>query len=519
MAVLTYKGGKYRNLAGNKVFDGSRWQNMTSDSKIFIDGAWHNFSWAKAEVPSAPELPDWDSWQHLATEEPTSGTVRYMTPTGNGKKDGSSWSNAFSATQIHVALLSSADGDRLYLAEGYYGTLDRPLTANGTITMCGGFVEGDYAWGSRDAFNHPTYFKGDGYFAFAGAGTWNIDGVTFEEFKDTNIKASLTNVTSLNAGWTNGDVFTNCRFSGDGNCNVHGDKADTCYFSGNERGAVVLYVNEMHNSIVRKCAAGETIFWEAAIHLIGYSLENSVISEISCNAGGAIAISLHDCKLYNCTAKGSLGGTTNCHLHHCTEDNGSVHSGDSIRYSTVGTVEGSIVVDSTVFEACENSTLLNCNVRYNSKARSHTCLFANCDGRLNIINNCTVVNSNIEVDEGTSTVFWNNNGSIYGATNAQSAYYFNNKLTLGYDNSIARFVNTGYAPAIGIQDIGECPDPTLDPDGFAEYVASFGDWHPQPDSFLVGKGVYDSRYTTDLSGVERPNPPAIGAYEPKQENA
>lgn len=518
MAVLTYKGGKYRNLAGNKIFDGSRWQNMTSDSKIFLDGAWHNFSWGKAKVPSVPELPDWDSWEHLATEEPTSGTVRYMTPTGNGKHDGSSWSNAFSASQIHVAVLSSADGDRLYLAEGDYGTPDHPLTATGTIIMCGGFIEGDYAWSSRDALKHPTYFKGDSSFEFAGAGTWNIDGLTLEEFKDTNIKASLTNVTALNAGWTNGDVFTNCRFSGDGNCNVHGDKADTCYFSGNERGAVVLYVREMHNSIVRKCAPGNSGIL-GSIRIIGYSLENSVISEISCNGGSGIAISLHGCKLYNCTSKGLLGNTINCHLHQCTEGNSGTHSGDSIRYSTVGTVEGSIVVDSTVFLSCSNSTLLNCNVRYSLDANAYTCLFANCDGSLYEAVGCTVVNSNMSMYRATSSILWNSNGTMDGATNAQSAYDSGNKLTLGYDNSIARFVNTGYAPAIGIQDIGECPDPTLDPDGFAEYVASFGDWHPQADSFLVGKGVYNSRYPTDLSGVERPDPPTIGAYEPRQENA
>ena len=351
MAVLTYKGGKYRNLAGNKIFDGSRWQNMTSDSKIFIDGAWHDFSWARADVPSVPELPDWDSWEHLATEEPTSGTVRYMTPTGNGKKDGSSWSNAFSATQIHVALLSSADGDRLYLAEGDYGTLDRPLTATGTITLCGGFVEGDYSWNTRDAFNHPTYFKGDGSFAFAGAGIWNIDGVTLDGFANANAEVSLTNVTGSNAGWHNGDVFSNCRFVGGGGCHVYVSTADTCYFAGNAGDNLGLLALTMRNSVVTHCEATEGFkFLGSYYYALCETAENSVISEISLQGEKHIALLSTGCQLYNCTCESSMGGTESCMLRNCTEgiESGG-HSGDVIMYSVVGAVSNSTVVGSTIF--------------------------------------------------------------------------------------------------------------------------------------------------------------------------
>lgn len=92
-------------------------------------------------------------------------------------------------------------------------------------------------------------------------------------------------------------------------------------------------------------------------------------------------------------------------------------------------------------------------------------------------------------------------------------------LTLGADNSIARFTNTGYYPAQGVQDVGDCPNPISDPTGYAAYLAAFGDWHPLSNSFLVGRGTADSNVTTDADGVTRPDPPTIGAYEPVPTNA
>jgi hypothetical protein len=86
---------------------------------------------------------------------------------------------------------------------------------------------------------------------------------------------------------------------------------------------------------------------------------------------------------------------------------------------------------------------------------------------------------------------------------------------LGTDNTIARFTNTGFAPAKGVQDVGDCPSPIDDPTGYSEWLAAFGDWHPAADSFLLGAGTEDSSVTTDADGVTRPDPPSIGTYEAK----
>lgn len=84
---------------------------------------------------------------------------------------------------------------------------------------------------------------------------------------------------------------------------------------------------------------------------------------------------------------------------------------------------------------------------------------------------------------------------------------------LGTDNSIARFTNTGFAPAQGVQDVGDCPSQIDDPEGYASWISQFGDWHPAANSFLLGIGTADSSVTTDADGVTRPDPPSIGAYE------
>ena len=92
---------------------------------------------------------------------------------------------------------------------------------------------------------------------------------------------------------------------------------------------------------------------------------------------------------------------------------------------------------------------------------------------------------------------------------------YKDQIYLGNDNSLSKFTNTGFYPAIGVQNAGNCPSPIDDPEGFDAYIRMFGDWHPAADSILVGKGEYASDYPVDIDGVTRPDPPTIGAYEPK----
>lgn len=80
-------------------------------------------------------------------------------------------------------------------------------------------------------------------------------------------------------------------------------------------------------------------------------------------------------------------------------------------------------------------------------------------------------------------------------------------------NQVAKFKDTGIYKTAGYQDVGPCPDPTVDIKGFYDYVHSFGDWRLQKGSLLIGAGISDANVTTDLDGKQRPSPPSIGAYQ------
>ena len=194
MAVLTYKGGKYRNLAGNKIFDGEKWLDISGDSKIFLNGKWRNFSWmtGSTDIPEGespvypgvpgPELTE-ETLVHVPSEKPE-GTVLYVTPVGSGTKDGTSWENAFSASQIHVALLSCKDGDSVFMSEGDFGKLDRPMVIPADVSIYGGFPVSDPAWENRNGFTFSTIWQGNKTFPpFVCAGSQHtIDGISFKDF-------------------------------------------------------------------------------------------------------------------------------------------------------------------------------------------------------------------------------------------------------------------------------------------------------------------------------------------------
>ena len=198
----------------------------------------------------------------------------------------------------------------------------------------------------------------------------------------------------------------------------------------------------------------------------------------------------------------------NCTAVNCTSSCPGIGSYSSIYYF-FGTDEIKI----------KNCTAVNCTSTGSDKG---SCIFYSGNGE---ITNCTAVNC-ISTGKGAGYIFsngknclsWNNSGTEFTGTKitcAGSVYDATLALTLGTDNSIARFTNTGFAPAKGVQDVGACPSPLDDPDGYAEWLSAFGDWHPAADSFLLGAGTADSSVTTDADGVTRPDPPAIGAYEAK----
>ena len=182
----------------------------------------------------------------------------------------------------------------------------------------------------------------------------------------------------------------------------------------------------------------------------------------------------------------------------------------------------------------KNCTAVNCtSTNYIFNYGATNCTAVNCTSTNYIFGgsstNCTAVNCTTDTyifyktsqyNKVKNCLSWNNEGTEFFdytelITCAGSIYNSALALTLGTDNTIARFTNTGFAPAKGVQDVGDCPSPIDDPTGYAEWLSAFGDWHPAADSFLLGAGDADTGVKTDADGVTRPDPPAIGAYEAK----
>ena len=243
----------------------------------------------------------------------------------------------------------------------------------------------------------------------------------------------------------------------------------------------------------------------------------------------------------NCTSTSTYPGTgsrssifgssaTNCTAVNCTSTNTSTGSSShsyifyepSTNCTAVNCTSTSTGSHSSIFgSSATNCTAVNCtstrthtNPAYIFYGTSTNCTAVNCTSA------DTYSGTNYIFTEGKNCLSWNNDGTEFSSstnltTCAGSTYNTKLTLTLGTDNSIARFTNTGFAPAQGVQDVGECPSPVDDPDGYNEWIAAFGDWHPASNSFLLGAGTADEDVTTDADGVTRPDPPSIGAYEAK----
>ena len=272
-----------------------------------------------------------------------------------------------------------------------------------------------------------------------------------------------------------------------------------------------IFASSAKNCTAVNCTANKCIFYSAATnctavnctcpstgsnnYIFGSSVKNC--TAVNCTANNYIfESSVKNCTAVNCTATHINSiifniYATNCTAVNCTANN-CIFSGSVTNCTAVNCTANKCIF----YSAATNCTAVNCT--------ANNCIFYISDTSL-WFRNC---------------LSWNNDGTEFSSyanltTCAGSTYNAALALTLGMDNSIARFSNTGFAPAKGVQDVGDCPSPIDDPDGYAEWLSAFGDWHPAADSFLLGAGTADEDVTTDADGVTRPDPPSIGAFEAK----
>lgn len=417
MATLTYKGGKYRPLAGNKIYDGTNWNLLKGDSKIFLNGAWRDFGWEKKDVHlddvTLPNYPgfDFDCGTQPVVDNTTS--ILYVTPSGAGNMDGSSWDNAFSS--INTAIQYSPDAGERYIfcKEGIYNETE--LYAPQTTRIVGGFSE-DGTWANRHTLRHPTVI--------------NCSGEISDSYVDFigcvgKLQNHITGCIAIGSDYLESATDSVCI-----NC--------TCDYYG--------------------FSISNTAFIDCVIRLTDYTINSGDMTNIN-------AVFL------------------NCDI---TSPN---KTGSS---------------NPTLFVNKGNLLFVNCKVKvfYN--------VFYRCDG-------VSFVNCDTATYSGDSASGYGYNYLIFNCNNVSenniAVTDFSHDVSLGSDNSLTKFSNTGYYPQMGLVDVGYRPSIVDDPQGFTDYVNAFGNWRPLASSVLAGKGYDMSTLTTDLDGVTRPDPPTIGAYE------
>lgn len=92
--------------------------------------------------------------------DPTStfgGRIKYVTPTGAGLKNGSSWENAYDNIQSAINSLSESSTtlSAVYVEEGKYMTTASISMKQG-VSLYGGFLNDDKAWSARRPFTHRS---------------------------------------------------------------------------------------------------------------------------------------------------------------------------------------------------------------------------------------------------------------------------------------------------------------------------------------------------------------------------
>ena len=524
MPVYVFADGKYNILAGNKIVKDGELLEMKPSDTMIVNGTAYKLGFDN----SCTVLPDDAAIMHINGEEP-SGTKWYISPTGSGTKDGTSWENAASYTDTRNIINNGSDGDNVFFAEGTY-ELTAPMLLPGNVKIYGGFKFDNCSWETRNGFEHKTFFSG----------------------------YNFTNGAAL----TDGISFTGTSISGCPECITNGVVHD-------------FFVSNLENPVTFSNAILEGINLESSGKVLTF--ENVIGS--NCSLGGTAAV------LNNCTVSQlksfSLRGASNtifidcncilffenlsdCRFVQCsfTPYNISVPPGVVLGFGwgisccTFENCEGQVnckinekllLVNSNVNMSCNNG----CTdaIIVNSKITSNYLSFKDSkiinsqlfpgDGEsvhLGITANCAIINSCVQ-KHGFScgkfstvvncdfigsyyahcSVLFNNSKGINTDLTHDCAVseYYKDQIYLGNDNSLSKFTNTGFYPAIGVQNAGNCPSPIDDPEGFDAYIRMFGDWHPAADSILVGKGEYASDYPVDLDGATRPDPPTIGAYEPK----
>ncbi len=311
---------------------------------------------------------------------PTCGTVVYVTQTGAGSRDGSSWSNAFSGTSLQTAIqVAAACGARVWVAQGLYKptiytgpdsrTVSFAMAAG--VAIYGGFTGSETALSGRPVQNpmvgqfSSTTLSGD--IGIAGNQTDNSfhvlsspDGLTTTDLLDGFV------ITSGNA---NGEFFN----SGGGGMFI-GNSSPTvqnCLFVQNTAvtGGAVYTPYTKNKPVLMNCAfLHNSAGIGGAIALPSSGTGKMIVSgcrfesNSAVTQGGAIStnasIDLTDC-LFQYNMAGNAGGAIDAYR----QGESFTVNRCAFRYNTAGINGGAIDFINS------NDVLTNCVFQSNTAGR------------------------------------------------------------------------------------------------------------------------------------------------------
>ena len=390
-------------------------------------------------------------------------------------------------------MLSGATADHInvYGTTGVIATMSNAAISNST------FVHAN--------LNASTASYCDVYY-----GRCTLSGATADHINVYGTASNVVTVSMSNAAISNSTfVYADLTASTASYCDVYYGNCTTNNTSGMSASHVSIYgTSDNRVTVSLKNAENCSVFYGRSSSSIFGGTATSC-NAVNCASPGSIfGGTATSCNAVNCTSSGSSSSyifsstATNCTAVNCTSSgssSSSIFGGTATSCNAVNCTSSSGNSSGFIFR----STATNC-AAVNCSCPSTSYIFC-ISNTSNTVKNCISWNNNSGTEFNSSRTLTTCAGSVYDSRLA---------LTLGTDNSIARFTNTGYYPAQGVQDVGACPSPIDDPTGYADYLAAFGDWHPLANSFLVGRGTADSNVTDDADGVTRPDPPTIGAYEP-----
>jgi hypothetical protein len=148
----------YRNMEIS-IYEG---ESYTFYDTILTTAGWYEHRWNVGEADSLVVL-------HLITKQ-----VVYVSVTGAGNMDGSSWTNALDGqtatangnTKLANALQAATVGTEIWIQSGTYhacsdSDINKSLILNSGVALYGGFTGTETAISQRDPYNAPTVFSGN----------------------------------------------------------------------------------------------------------------------------------------------------------------------------------------------------------------------------------------------------------------------------------------------------------------------------------------------------------------------